>query len=283
MGLDASVRCNCWEKGLCKPPPVPIYVNDDDWIEIDEDQLDLDAVDFSSLPDAGELDEDPIVACIDLFDQWRAEACEHPEMDYAWGRVGSWGDVSAFIHFMAQIGWQRYPVLKAALPLGNDGLTPPDVARQMIAELEDLLKVERAGFTTCLIESASDEAIYEYLEAHNGIFAWSGEIEMGLNRQYFIIRDRKTQQIVFQARRFEQRILETADDGQPLRVEFFNGDDESRCIVGQPLRVWDNMEYPKLWHVEQRETDADDFADVIDTLLYLCQASIDTENPIRWH
>jgi hypothetical protein len=43
------------------------------------------------------------------------------------------------------------------------------------------------------------------------------------------------------------------------------------------------MEYPRLWHVEQRETDADDFADVIDTLLYLCQAAVETGNPIRWH
>ena len=121
MGLDASVRCNCLEKGLCKPPPVPVYVDEEDWIEIDEDLLDLEKVDFSSLPDDEELRENPVIACFELFDQWRADACEHTDMDYAWARIGSWGDVSAFIQFVAQIGWQRYPVLKEALPLGNEG------------------------------------------------------------------------------------------------------------------------------------------------------------------
>jgi hypothetical protein len=80
MGIGIFVKCNCWERGLCKPCPIDVkFLNPPD-AEIDWLTVKLD------LP----LPLEEAQAVNQAFYAWRATACEHPDGDAFYGRLGSY-------------------------------------------------------------------------------------------------------------------------------------------------------------------------------------------------
>ena len=79
MGLDASVRCRCFEEGKLKPGPVPfedLYIDSDGYLtsrKLDEARETYDGRRFEAR--FYELDR--------AFDVWLEQCCEHED---GWGR-----------------------------------------------------------------------------------------------------------------------------------------------------------------------------------------------------
>src|SRR5437762_2549274 len=108
MGLDALVRCNCWEQGRTTPPPFADHVRADE-----DDCLELD------------LPYDGHEAAHQQFEAWRATACTHPDMEYAGERISNWGGYHAFLSALEAADWLHFPTLHETLPTANGGITSP--------------------------------------------------------------------------------------------------------------------------------------------------------------
>src|SRR5215468_9378822 len=104
MGLDASVMCNCYARGLTTPPPHREYVRVDT-----EGYLELD------LPWESHQAEHL------AFYQWRAGACAHENMEAACPRISNWAGFRMFQEALGLVGWERFPTLRAVLPEANGG------------------------------------------------------------------------------------------------------------------------------------------------------------------
>lgn len=84
MGLDASVYCDCWEKGkLNSPAPNPEFVTMDESgfleIESDDDQLYF------------------------AFEEWKSSACEHPSMKLVHRRLGNISHIAVLRDIVSQL------------------------------------------------------------------------------------------------------------------------------------------------------------------------------------
>jgi hypothetical protein len=78
MGIGIFVKCNCWERGLCKFCPIDMKSLDPPDAKID----------WLSVKIALPLEEAPVIN--QAFDAWRATACEHPGGDAFSARLGSY-------------------------------------------------------------------------------------------------------------------------------------------------------------------------------------------------
>src|SRR5215471_284517 len=109
MGLDAVVRCSCFEQGRTTKPPVPR-----EWIGVDEHGY------LALLPEHEEDEE-----AQEKFEEWLPDCCPHGGV-FASAFVTNWTGYQAFCEALERVGWEHFPVLQAELPEGNDGLTPPE-------------------------------------------------------------------------------------------------------------------------------------------------------------
>src|SRR5215203_3499010 len=124
MGLDATVRCRCWEeKRFRTPPPFAEHVRVDE-----EACLNLD------LPWEGNQDKHL------RFARWRETCCTHDRMNYACEAIASWTGYRVFQAKLAEFGWQHFPTLHAVLPKGNGGLTSPQNSATALIELDDFAR-----------------------------------------------------------------------------------------------------------------------------------------------
>ncbi len=120
MGLDARVRCRCWEEGKTTPCPFPDRVA----LDREEDTVEL-------RPEVKPDDERDR-----LFDRWRQTCCAHEDMRYASAWIGNWGGVWSFKQTLSKVGSDRFRTLLAQIPNGNGGLTSPAEAAAALAELD---------------------------------------------------------------------------------------------------------------------------------------------------
>lgn len=277
MGLDATVRCECWERGLCAPTELASL------IEVDEEgYLDL---------RAPECDDHHLRQ---RFDSWQQTACRHPDMAYLRSHVSNWSGVSHFRHALTQAGAERFPVLLNELPTANGGLVPPETAREMLDEIHVFDGLERFGLTVALVDSDSGETIHTSTRDHPYFFSLSPNERLGIDAQGFLIVRDET--IVFSSVRFEQDVLVAAGrDG--------SGETRFRCLDSGAFAIariavamlsdapdretrgrdWrPDFRYPKRLHVEHQAILPSDFAYILDPLAELCEAAIQTGNPIRW-
>lgn len=287
MGLDAKVRCRCWEEGKIKPLPFPEHIR----LNLDEGYFELD------LPYEGNEDK------FSRFDIWTEDCCPHGDLTCASEYISNWTGYRLFQEALGQVGWERFPVLKAQLPERNGGSTDSESAAQALRELEHFERHARLGPITVLVDSDSGYVIFKHVYAYAGEFILDGRsgLNAGVDPSGFFIRQAQSpNREVFRARRFEQRLL------GPQRVEGPNGDDSveytdadtGRQFVGRiavpgrtiawPDGRWENdagqrrFEYPRRLHVEERQRGADEFADIVKSLRTVFQASVATGNPVHW-
>lgn len=75
MGLDASVACDCFERGLVRSaPPIAVRVDNDGFLTV--------------------AASDPCLADWEALDHWLAHACAHPGQQLAARRLGNISIVS---------------------------------------------------------------------------------------------------------------------------------------------------------------------------------------------
>jgi hypothetical protein len=257
MGLDASVRCDCWEAGRTSEPPVPR-----DWLDIDEG--DFLALDFES---CSEEDHEAVEA-------WRESACAHPGMLHACERIGSYSWCRAFTDLLEEVGEGRFAALLAAV-----GSAAPTPAVDSAKALEALLSVKSMVTLTrkgALVDTASGEALYDPLLCYHHHY------EPLVTESELIICDAATKAVLFRSKRFRQTRLGPGD----AELLDLNTGRRFRSEVG----VWvvdddrqGNVSFPNEFHVEVRSFTPEDLGGIIAALEAVFRASAETGRPVRWH
>ena len=137
MGLDAFVRCRCFEEGKLKPGPIPfedLYIDDEEFIcskLLDQKRKELSSEQFEEL--YGDLERD--------FVDWTYNACEHEDGEICSERVGNFcGLLSIDAVLSSDEGESKYPLLNNMLPDGNGGLYPVEKAQPTLDELDRFIE-----------------------------------------------------------------------------------------------------------------------------------------------
>ncbi|MDQ2810082.1 MAG: hypothetical protein M3Z04_24660 [Chloroflexota bacterium] len=314
MGLDAFVRCTCWEQGLITPPPFA------DHLIVDEDgdlTLDLSYDDHEDL--------------YEQFEEWKQTACDHPDMWYTSERVANWSGYQHLLESLEVADWRHFPTLHSTLPSGNSGSTSPSEAARSLAELAIFRALCDRNRLVELINSESGAVVHSF--ATPGAILVSGDdLDIGFDEAGLFVAHRaagsgdatlralesvlppvraaldpsappanaitEPSREVFRACRIGQQVL--GDDPPPAgegEVEFTDLD-SGRQFRG-PLGITEGQipwpggakrnaaghlrwAYPARLHIEVRTATAADFAYILDPLTSIFEAAVEIGHPVRW-
>lgn len=133
MGLDATVRCRCFEEGRLRPGPVPlddVYVDEEGYLssrKLDAARARLTYRQF--LARYGDLQRE--------FEKWADSCCEHEGGEYCSERVSNWSGCGEFEELVEEAGGEaEFPLLSTLLPDANGGAYPAEKAAATLAELD---------------------------------------------------------------------------------------------------------------------------------------------------
>lgn len=275
MGIVASVMCNCYRDGKTTPCPFPQQF----------------IADPAALPGL-RWDEDPgeseAEAAYALLRLWLATCCDHPDMNQASEFIASWKGYQAFSDALDALGAKRFPALRAHLPGGDDGTTPPDAAAAMLAELDAFAQAQSQVRYAVLVDSERGEIISHGSHTLKGALKMdvSSGFDVGYDAEGFFVRDRwEMNRLVFRAMRLEQRLLHP----ETLQVEYVDLETGRTFACNTPFgqafigaHGLPRMVYERL-HVELLPSPENRFAYLTDPLRRVLQASLQTGNPVRWH
>jgi hypothetical protein len=284
MSLYASVRCKCYEQGKCSPPPFP------DDIYIDE----------NGYPALGLPENAATQPHFVQFREWLRTCCDHPNMHCAEIRIASGAGYYNFLTGLDVFGWKRLPTLRKTLPWPEKDFRPmrPEQAERALCELAGFREHADFGDNTFLVDSASGDVISEY--------KWDGygslhtvqtdphhDTRIAFNTRGIYIIQRppgtKRNRVMFQAKRLEQRLLETTALEDQQRVEFVNRNTGRTFVCMTPIRraFWGDdakihLDYPHYLHVEKRRRDASYFDYALEPLTFILQTAIAVGQPVVW-
>ena len=300
MGLDAHVRCRCFEEKKLKPGPIPyddLYIDEEGYLysrTLDE------AEDELGLDEFYRLYED----LIDKFRKWLDEPCEHDWGEACTERVGNIMGTAAFRVLVKNSGGEeKYPLLSNMLPDGNGGQYPVELARPTLEELDDLIErfknldgwvLKRKKMQNLMPDYSNppDEKLHvegehdpdavdeEWCdETHSSCLLYCGGYHIDL------VQDK----VVFQhvpENRVSSHFIETfysLKDGKPI-IEFLDSDegfqlqhllrvdyDDNKC---KRYEFWTEPASNLYYHSTERYT--------LEALRRLLVASIEFQNPIVW-
>ena len=279
MGLDADVRCRCWEEGrVASPPPFAqhVRVDEEGWPGLD-------------LPWQGNQDKHR------ALDDWRQTCCRHKNMRYADEHISNWGGYHLFQAKLAEFGWPHFPTLQRILPESNGGTVSPADSAAALEELDDFARRD-FGKQIVLVDADTSEVLQEYVPQYEGVFSWGpGGWQGGVDPEGFFVRRQYgglmkwlgTREL-FRSRRFTQDKVGSR--------EFLFRDERTGATAASPMGVskpgvltvdpkdggGDSPAYPKRLTVESRRLDAEAFEYILRPLRVVFRASVVTGNPVRW-
>lgn len=138
MGLDATIRCRCFEEGKLKPGPIPfedLYIDKDGCLAsrmLDAAREKYDHRRFEAR--YGALDDE--------FCEWLVDSCEHEDGVYFSEWVSNWSGVAHFCALVDKAGGEtKFPLLSSLLPDGNGGAYPAEKAQATLDELQRFVAV----------------------------------------------------------------------------------------------------------------------------------------------
>lgn len=279
MGLDATVRCRCYEEGKLKPEPVPykdLYIDEDGYLssrKLDEMYAKYDYRRFEAR--YGLLDNQ--------FRSWLDDCCEHEYGCLCDERVGN---IEGCAHFRQLIeeagGEEEFPLLHNIWPSSNDGIYPAEKAEATLDEIDKFLAFIVHLNEWVLCESVTGQEIWRSTD--NGGFTYimgcGGAAGMEGGKVFFA----NGIDAPIKTTHFKQVPLCKPDmDGQQI-MEIVCLDTGETTVIFDSLmpeeEVWTEHEFyvaskkapflheGKYWPAE--------------TLRKLLRASKETGNPIRW-
>lgn len=158
MGLDATVRCRCFEEGKLKPGPVPsddVYVDEEGYLssrKLDTAHERLAYRQFCAR--YGDLQRE--------FENWAESCCEHEGGDYCSEWVSNWSGCAEFESLVEDAGGEaEFPLLSKLLPEANGGTYPAEMAAATLEELDRF------------IEKVSDVDEWVLCDAETGAEVWT--------------------------------------------------------------------------------------------------------------
>lgn len=269
MGLDAYVRCNCWEEGLATPPPRPQFV-----------RLDEDGNILFDLPYRGH-EKDHL-----LFDNWLRTCCPHPEMEYSSEHIANWGGYRFFRSMLEQIGWEHFPTLEWELPEANGGQTGPEASKRAMSELDLFDQTAVSQSFVVLANLTTGKVLQEHVPAYGGLFFLGGQadVDMGLDENGFFVVEHQSKQKsgvpleLFRSMEFTQVCIAEGS----FRFQDLSTGIAFDSPVGVSGEIEQQSIQPKRLRVERRPVAPDEFEYILGPLRRVFQASVETGNPVHW-
>lgn len=262
MGLDAGVRCRCWEEGLCAPTRLKPHI----YLDVRSDILDI------ALPwDTHEKE-------VREFDQWVEHACAHSGMRQAQEHVQSWPGVRAFQNALRTIGEECFRTLLREIPDGNGGLTSPEAAKDCLQELDRFQSAGTFGCHIELVDSDTGSRLAERTEDYDGWFASFGKTgyEFSLSGDGHMLIRHKQLGIVFRAKTFTQS---RTPDGQFIYTGLLDG---AQCVCPDGLEDDETSEYPSRLSVVIGRDNVERHNYIVSALRLVFSAAIETDHPVSW-
>ena len=262
MGLDASVRCRCWEKGLCAPTRLKAHV----YINSEDNDLSID------LP--WETHKEEILE----FDRWTAIACEHPHMRQASVRISNWAGVRMFQNALRTADEKSFSCLLSEIPNVNGGLTSPQAARTCLQKLGCFEALGSFGRFVRLIDRETGATIMDRIEAYDGWFKSNGSTGYRFSLEadgYLHIRHPKAG-TVFSSREFSQVKM---PDGT-FAYNDFRSNIQFICPNG--IEDQSTLKYPTALQVTVGADHSDNYVYLISNLRQIFSASLEVGHPIAW-
>jgi hypothetical protein len=269
MGLDAYVQCRCWRDGrLSTPPPL-----DPSLIRMDEDEGFLDIV----VPYKGHEGLHHRMA------GWRANAaCPHEEMELVSVRISNWSGVWRFRQAVDGAGGERrFPTLVSRIPSRNGGWLEPEEAAHVLTELNDLSGNKDLGTRILLIGDDVDRPIREHLGTGRTMLMREirPRFHTGLDHGGFFVEDTATDPPaeLFRSSRFTQ---EVAGEGKVCLTAL---DRDGRLSVSWPRPMGrDGEHYPRVLQVRGVALTTEDLRYIVNPLMTVCRAAVDTDSRVHW-
>ncbi len=280
MGLDASIRCRCWEDGKTPAPPCAPSLDEDGWLEPAEG---ADDIERSS-----------------AFYRWVNEACPHEDMEAVTQHISNWGGYRLFQEALEGLGWDHFPTLQRVFPEVNGGMAGPEDSRHCLAELTRFEELYR-GDSVVLMDADTGDELQSYVGSYGGVFVLNGRtgVDIGFDKDGLFLAERDAKRVLFRAKRVAQRLLEpeATRDGRDGKVELANLDtgETFACTTAIPGKTvpWPDgrrqddqgrvcTSYPNHLSVEVRSRDAGYFAYILAPLRTVFAAAVDIGNPVRW-
>jgi hypothetical protein len=168
----------------------------------------------------------------------------------------------------------------------------------MLEELAFFSEQAQLGSTTLLIDTDMGEELHEYITAYDGVFHYGADgIDMGVDEGGFFVCEREGREL-FRSMKFQQNLLNKGFRKLLRRsaVEFIDLETGRRFLCRQGvLRIsnWPDgrmqdergrlhFEYPVRLHVTTRQRHPLEFEHILRPLRRICEAAVETGNPIRW-
>jgi hypothetical protein len=275
MGITASVMCNCYRDGKTTPCPYP-------------HEFIADPHEFPTLEWQSQPDEITTRKAYAELHEWLLTCCEHPNMNAALEFIASWKSYQTFSDLLDTLDKEHFPHLNVHLPDGEDGITPPEVAPLILEEIQRFEQMQSKMTQAVLVDSERDDVISMGSQVLNGTLAMDrvSGFDIGFTEEGFFVRDRwELNRVVFSAKRLEQRLLRPEE----MQVEYVDLESGRSFVCNTPFGKAFTGEdglprmYLQFFQIEQRPLSENRFAYILEPLKRVCKASIETNNPIRWH
>jgi hypothetical protein len=272
VGLDAFVRCRCWETGLTSAPPVPREL-----ITEDDGDLSLSA-DYDGNEDLYER-----------FHAWKRGACAHEDMEQARVRVANWTGYGLFLEALDTVGWQRFPALHAYLPEANGGTLPAASAAAALAELREFEGETRAGTEVHLIDEDTGKPLAT-VPPSGGWYMLERSTRVGVDQAGMFVRDSSAdpEREVFRSLRCTQEVIGDRPEGEGKLLRLTDAGTSEQAVVALFGPIGDDDEsrasgrYPRRLRVDSVPVSGADFHGIVGRLTVVLLAAEATGNPVAW-
>ena len=276
MGLDASVKCRCWEDGLCNPPAslAPRL-----WFDPTTAEVNV------TMPEG--LPEEEHMALYLEYDLWVLEgACAHESMSVVGERISNWSGLREFQHALRSLGEGSNAALLREIPNRNGGLTKPADARMCLAELDSLCLTGPFDQIVELVDAGSGGVIHSRVGPYDGWLGTNGatgvsrrltmdgsfQIERG---QAGVMRHDPDAKVLFRSKAFSQTRMPAGD------YCFTDLSSGEQTICSDGLQDGSGC-YPAMFKVKQSKDNPARYAYCVDPLRRVFHAAVDTGHPVLW-
>jgi hypothetical protein len=210
MGLGAFVRCRCFEEGKTIEPPFPreeLMIDDEGNIGLREAYEAYKTMPYDDYDSKyGDVD--------DILYEWQCGCCEHEDSEYCSESIGNWYGVRRFEGIIGNMGKEHFPVLSTLIPRGNGGIFPREKAEAALAEITLLEEMLTEAAEVCLVDVNTEETVYSFISAWDGVFAYSWDQHIGIDPQGLFVVDPRTGKEVFRATHVRQTVCQDTDGKQ---------------------------------------------------------------------
>lgn len=274
MGLDATVRCRCWEDGRAAPFERPELVR-------------LGAEGFLEL--SAPWDE-ASAALHARFESWLDVCCAHPRTCFAAEWIASWFGVADFRFALKEMDPRRFAALLRELPRYNGGATPPEAAAECLRELDAFESGGPFSRVFRIIDSSSGERLHGSATGEP-LLMQGREVEIGADAAGLYVRAPHGRTL-FRAFRVEQIDIskrQAGADERGRRFALVDRDSGARVETGmafssghaEPSGEW-RPTYPRFVEVRVEPNHPREYAGLIGRLRTVLCASVEIARPVLW-